>query len=121
MDVFSFGVVVLELTTGKVAANDPNDLTLAGWARQQFHEGRQLSEVVDQHIPDLDNNLQAIISVFSLGLSCTLEDPKVRPTMKDALYQLERDSGMVSQPVVHRVPTNNVDITIFARERSRSI
>ncbi|CAM0954427.1 unnamed protein product [Alopecurus aequalis] len=117
IDVFSFGVVMLELTTGKIAANDvPTSLTLVAWARQQFHEGLPKRDVADEHIPDLDNYMDAILAVFRLGVSCTMPEPENRPTMKDVMHILEYDISKVPKPILHKILVlqSTLDITKLA-------
>ncbi|KAG6494010.1 receptor-like protein kinase HSL1 [Zingiber officinale] len=88
VDVFSFGVVLLELTTGREANNDGAECNLAEWAWMQFQEGRNLSEVVDPTMGDDSPYTEDVTTVFKLGLLCTDTLPSRRPTMKDVLQML---------------------------------
>ncbi|RZS15556.1 hypothetical protein BHM03_00047413 [Ensete ventricosum] len=86
-DVYSFGIVVLEMVTGKRPTDDmlDEDLSLINWVkrhygshlvdsslvknlREQSHEVKRLWEV-------------AIMEMIELGLLCTQEAPASRPTM----------------------------------------
>ncbi|KAL5225414.1 hypothetical protein ABZP36_012053 [Zizania latifolia] len=87
VDVYSFGVVLLELTTGKVANDAGADFCLAEWAWRRYQKGPPFNDVVDEAIRD-QANLSDIISVFSLGVICTGENPPARPSMKEILHHL---------------------------------
>lgn len=89
MDVYNFGVVLLELTTGRVARDRTVEFILAEWASNQCKTGEPLYNVVDKSIkvgPFLDD----IVDVFKLGVSCTNVEPKFRPSMENVLEQLLR-------------------------------
>jgi len=90
VDVYSFGVVLLELTTGKVANDSGAELCLAEWAWRRYQEGPPLDDVVDVEIRGDAACLQDVLSVFTLGVICTGEEPRARPSMKDVLHQLAR-------------------------------
>ncbi|KAM0840760.1 hypothetical protein ACQ4PT_059438 [Festuca glaucescens] len=87
VDVFSFGVVLLELTTGKVANDGGADLCLAEWAQRQYQEGPPSKDIVDEHICD-PAYMSAILSVFTLGVICTGKNPPARPSMEEVLHRL---------------------------------
>lgn len=89
VDVYSFGVVLLELTTGKVANDSGADLCLAEWAWRRYQRGPLLDDVVDEAIRE-PAYMQDILSVFTLGVICTGENPLTRPSMKEVLHQLVR-------------------------------
>jgi kinase len=90
VDVYSFGVVLLELATGKVANDRGAELCLAKWAWRRYQEGPPFDDVADVEIRDDTACLQDVVSVFTLGVICTGEEPQARPSMKDVLHQLVR-------------------------------
>ena len=86
IDVFSFGVVLLELTTGR----EPNDenMSLAQWAwRHNSEEGNSITDALDDEIKK-PCYLEEMITVFKLGLICTSKSPATRPSMKEVLQIL---------------------------------
>ena len=86
IDVFSFGVVLLELTTGR----EPNDenMSLAQWAwRHNSEEGNSITDALDDEIKK-PCYLEEMITVFKLGLICTSKSPATWPSMKEVLQIL---------------------------------
>jgi kinase len=85
--VFSFGVVLLELTTGKRANEGDEYESLSDWALRLYLEHGMLMDMIDEGIRN-DAYIPDIITVFELGLTCTTKDPITRPTMKWVLQRL---------------------------------
>nr|GMC69427.1 systemin receptor SR160-like [Ipomoea batatas] len=90
-DIYSFGVVLLELTTGREAVTGNEDMNLAQWARKHQREGNSAADALDEEIKD-PRYMEAMITVFKLGLACTLSSPSSRPSMKDISWILQRCS-----------------------------
>nr|GLL22038.1 systemin receptor SR160-like [Ipomoea trifida] len=90
-DIYSFGVVLLELTTGREAVTGNEDMNLAQWARKHQREGNSAADALDEEIKD-PRYMEAMIAVFKLGLACTLSSPSNRPSMKDISWILQRCS-----------------------------
>ncbi|KAK4784526.1 hypothetical protein SAY86_018894 [Trapa natans] len=89
-DVFSFGVVLLEIVSGRRAVDvtySDDQIVLVDWVRRLSDEG-QLLQAVDNRLRDGTFNLIDIEQMIHLGLLCTLQDPASRPTMKWAAEAL---------------------------------
>ncbi|OEL25680.1 Receptor like protein kinase S.2 [Dichanthelium oligosanthes] len=83
-DVFSFGIVLLEVTTGRRAvdlAYPDDEIFMLDWVRRLSDEGKLLN-AADGKLPDGASALFDIGRLIHLGLLCSLHDPKARPTMK---------------------------------------
>uniref|UniRef100_A0A0E0RC77 non-specific serine/threonine protein kinase n=1 Tax=Oryza rufipogon TaxID=4529 RepID=A0A0E0RC77_ORYRU len=107
-DVFSFGIMLLEVFTGK-RPTDPmfiGGLTLRLWVSQSFPEN--LIDVADEHLL-LDEETRLcfdhqntslgssstgrsnifLMSIFELGLLCSSESPEQRMAMNDVVSKLK--------------------------------
>ncbi|KAK7314816.1 hypothetical protein VNO77_33344 [Canavalia gladiata] len=87
IDVFSFGVVLLELTTGKEANYGDQHSSLAEWAWRHILIGSSVEELLDKDVMEAIY-LDEMCTVFKLGVMCTSTLPATRPSMKDALQIL---------------------------------
>jgi len=87
IDVFSFGVVLLELTTGKEANYGDEYSSLAEWAWRHILVGTKIEELLDNDFID-PSYTDEMCSVFKLGVLCTSTLPANRPSMKEVLHML---------------------------------
>ncbi|KAL9240116.1 hypothetical protein vseg_014373 [Gypsophila vaccaria] len=89
-DVFSFGIVTLEVISGRRAVDlaYPDDkIILLDWVRRLADQGKLL-EAGDPRLPDGSYALYDMERLIHLGLLCTLHHPKSRPNMKWVLDAL---------------------------------
>lgn len=95
-DIYSFGVVLLELLTGKSPELSPTTSTslevpdLVRWVRKGFEEEKPLSEMVDPVLLQEVHAKKEVLAVFHVALACTEADPEIRPRMKTVSENLER-------------------------------
>lgn len=95
-DIYSFGVVLLELLTGKRSMDKtrPNgEQNLAAWARPYLNGRARLLEIID---PRLENNypVKGALKAGQLAFVCLNRDPKVRPSMGTIVEVLEQIQDM---------------------------
>lgn len=94
-DVFSFGIVALEVVSGRRAVDltYPDDqIILLDWIRRLSDEGKLL-QAGDNRLPDGSYRLSDMERLIQLGLLCTLHSPESRPNMK---WVVEALSGNIS-------------------------
>ncbi|KAL8101627.1 hypothetical protein AgCh_033501 [Apium graveolens] len=92
IDVFSFGVVLLEIVTGKKPNHgSENHMNLAEWAWKHYGEGKCIADILEKDIKK-DCYLEEMKTVFKLGLMCTSIMPSDRPSMKEVLQILQLSS-----------------------------
>ncbi|KAF5481951.1 hypothetical protein F2P56_002560 [Juglans regia] len=89
IDVYSFGVILLELTTGRKANDGDEHTSLAEWAWRYFQEDKFIADALDEEVKE-HCYMDSMCCVFRLGLSCTHIQPFTRPFMKEVLKVLLR-------------------------------
>ncbi|KAL0008879.1 hypothetical protein SO802_010381 [Lithocarpus litseifolius] len=95
IDVYSFGVILLELTTGKEASYRDEHTSLAEWAWRYIKDDIPIVDALDEEIKE-PSYLDEMSSVFNLGINCTNTEPSKRPSMKEVVQILHK----CNQPLV---------------------
>ncbi|GKF88037.1 receptor-like protein kinase [Tanacetum coccineum] len=94
-DVYSYGVVLLELITRKKAADDTftdEGLDIVRWVGSVWSENKEIDVVVDKGLYDelYDSFVrEQVTQVLQLALRCTQTEPSRRPSMREVVKQLE--------------------------------
>ncbi|VFQ90879.1 unnamed protein product [Cuscuta campestris] len=82
-DIYSFGVVMLELVTGRapIGQADGEGGNLVGWVRWMEKKGKE-SEILDPCFLGSSISLKnQMLCVLRIAQSCTCDEPSKRPTM----------------------------------------
>lgn len=84
-DVFSFGIILLELLTGKVIVSDDLGLGLAA------EDKTRVLKMADPAIrADLEGKEDFLLACLKLGFNCVSPTPQKRPSMKEAVQVLDK-------------------------------
>ncbi|KAK9924634.1 hypothetical protein M0R45_032992 [Rubus argutus] len=96
-DVFSFGVLLLEIVTRKRNAafyRSEQSLTFAGWAWKLWKEGRGM-EVIDASIRETCRPHEALRCIH-IAFLCVQEAPADRPTMSSVILMLGNEGTTIA-------------------------
>ncbi|XP_028789734.1 putative leucine-rich repeat receptor-like serine/threonine-protein kinase At2g24130 [Neltuma alba] len=104
-DVYSFGILVLEMVTRKRPTDDmfSRGLSLHQWVKIHYH-GR-LENVIDPAVVTASRDQSeevkrmwevAVVELIELGILCTQESPSTRPSMLDVADDLDRLKGYLT-------------------------
>ncbi|XP_052301292.1 G-type lectin S-receptor-like serine/threonine-protein kinase RKS1 isoform X23 [Populus trichocarpa] len=124
-DVFSFGVMLLEIVSGKknnrfYQRNPP--LTLIGYVWELWREDKAL-EIVDPSLKELYHPREAL-KCIQIGLLCVQEDATDRPSMLAVVFMLSNETEIPSpeQPAfLFRKSDNNPDIALDVEDGQCSL
>ncbi|XP_059652570.1 probable LRR receptor-like serine/threonine-protein kinase RKF3 [Cornus florida] len=97
-DVFSFGVVLLELLSGKnavLSVDGGHAQLLTDWAWSQVREGRAM-DVIDKSIPELGSP-EVMENYVLIAVLCTHPLLYARPNREQIVKILESNHAMVAQ------------------------
>ncbi|XP_052160078.1 receptor kinase-like protein Xa21 [Oryza glaberrima] len=104
-DVYSYGIIILEMLTGKRPTDEmfSNGLNIHKYVESTFFS-HKISEILDPNLipnfeEDAENNfnpenhlttgmLGCIMQLAKLGISCSMEAPKDRPAMQDVYAEV---------------------------------
>uniref|UniRef100_A0A0E0ISP7 Receptor kinase-like protein Xa21 n=1 Tax=Oryza nivara TaxID=4536 RepID=A0A0E0ISP7_ORYNI len=104
-DVYSYGIIILEMLTGKRPTDEmfSNGLNIHKYVESTFFS-HKISEILDPNVipnfeEDAENNfnlenhlttgmLGCIMQLARLGISCSMEAPKDRPAMQDVYAEV---------------------------------
>lgn len=104
-DVFSFGVLVLELISGQRNSSFSSFMdaeNLLDWAYKLYKKGRSL-EIMD---PTLASSAvpDQVTMCIQIGLLCTQGDPHLRPAMPRVVLILSKRHGNLDEPTRPGIP-----------------
>ncbi|KAJ1401340.1 Serine-threonine/tyrosine-protein kinase, catalytic domain [Sesbania bispinosa] len=90
-DVYSFGIVLLEILTGRKPVMFTHDEDIVKWVKRQLQRG-QISELLEPGLLELDpesSEWEEFLLGIKVALLCTAPDPLDRPSINDIVFMLE--------------------------------
>lgn len=115
-DVFSYGVVVLEVACGKrpIEREGTKMVNLVDWVWGLYSEGKVI-EAVDKRL-DGEFEEEEMKKMLLLGLSCANPDSAERPTMRRVLQILNNEAAPLVVPKVKPSLTFSSDLPLTIDE-----
>lgn len=87
-DVYSFGMVLLELIAGRIYSEEEISQWGGGYV---IEEKSRVLRMVDSSLrSEIEGKEEAVLSCFKLGFACASSVPHKRPSMKDVVMLLDR-------------------------------
>ncbi|KAL5721153.1 hypothetical protein ACHQM5_013748 [Ranunculus cassubicifolius] len=109
-DIYSFGIVLMEVATGKKIldySRPESEVHLLSVLRKMAMEDRLL-EIAEKHNEGMKDHLEEVVKMIQLGLWCSDADHTRRPLMSTVVKVLEGtielDPNEISYSVCHVVP-----------------
>ncbi|KAG1363937.1 Receptor protein kinase-like protein [Cocos nucifera] len=87
-DVYSFGMVLLELIAGRVFSEVELCQWNAGFVVEERNKIRRMADPTLRG--EVGGKEEALLTCFKLGFACCSSAPRRRPSMKDAVLMLEK-------------------------------
>lgn len=86
-NVYSFGVILLELLTGKTAVSEGSEL--AKWVSTKSKEKHNYAQILDSIISGTSPTIRdQMLAVLKVALACVSVSPEARPNMRSVLRML---------------------------------
>ncbi|THG10420.1 hypothetical protein TEA_025191 [Camellia sinensis var. sinensis] len=111
-DVFSFGVVILEIAAGRKSVDPRYEESLTGlveWIWELYGRGQLLS-AVDEKI-NMNFEVKQAECLMIVGLWCAHPDRSLRPSIRQAIQVLHFEAAMPNLPMKMPVPMYNLPST----------
>ncbi|CAA7394064.1 unnamed protein product [Spirodela intermedia] len=120
-DVYSFGVLLLEIISGRSNTNtklSPTSQPHETWA---LHENNQLVNVVDPSL-DGDFDVEEACRFLKVSLLCTQDTPKLRPSMSTVVSMLTGEADVNGKMIMKPgLISDLTDLKVRSQRRDEKI
>ncbi|KAL5171010.1 Inactive receptor-like serine/threonine-protein kinase [Glycine soja] len=100
-NIYSFGVILFEMVTGRLPYSVDNDGSLDDWASHYLQGDQPLKEMVDPTLASFQE--EQLEQVDALIKSCVHPDQKQRPTMKEVCVRLREITKITPDAAVPKL------------------
>ncbi|KAK7305906.1 hypothetical protein VNO77_43818 [Canavalia gladiata] len=100
-NIYSFGVVLFEMVTGRLPYSVDYDGSIDDWASHYLQWDQSLKEMVDPTLASFQE--EQLEQVEALIKSCVHPDPQQRPTMKDVCVRLKEITKITPDAAVPKL------------------
>lgn len=111
-DVFSFGILILEVICGKRPIKEGN-IPLLNWVSEMMQKGKLVNCIDEKVMVNGVVDHEEVEMVLHLGLLCAHPDAKMRPTMRQVVKTLEGKNK-------NEVEDEGEDMDVYLLERMKS-
>ncbi|RRT46757.1 hypothetical protein B296_00040762 [Ensete ventricosum] len=115
MDVFSFGIVLLELITGREAVNEDGEALWSEADRMFGSTAGRMEETllqwVDAALAEQSCPIESVVTVMNVARTCLHKDPSKRPSMMDAAYMLSKADEHLSDFSIDGLSVGGGDVS----------
>ncbi|CAA6675746.1 unnamed protein product [Spirodela intermedia] len=106
-DIYSFGIVMLELITGKSPIIDGLEkISIVSWVQSRIEKG-DIFQIVDQKLQG-KYDINSVWKYIEIALSCASHYSTQRPSMSDVVMRLKECQSSISS---NEIPRNYEDPT----------
>ncbi|KAL8228135.1 hypothetical protein R6Q57_015719 [Mikania cordata] len=119
-DVFSFGILILEVVCGKRPIKE-GDIPLVNWVTELMQKDK-LFDAIDERLVANDGlDREEVEMVLHLGLLCAHPDAKMRPTMRQVVKTLEGKNKNEVGEGEGEVEAEGMEVHLLERMRSKNL
>ncbi|ESQ51341.1 hypothetical protein EUTSA_v10016694mg [Eutrema salsugineum] len=118
-DIYSFGVVLLELITGRKAIDNTKarkDQNLVGWAAPLFKDRKNFKKMVDPLLEG-DYPVRGLYQALAIAAMCVQEQPSMRPVISDVVMALDHLASSNYDPNHRRKQCNETETKVDGEEK----
>ncbi|KAL7173567.1 hypothetical protein ACSBR2_032933 [Camellia fascicularis] len=121
-DIYSFGVVLLEIITGRKAIDNMRptaEQNLVAWARPLFKDRRKFPQMAD---PVLEGKYptRGLYQALAIAAMCVQEQPNMRPLIADIVTALNYLASQTYDPLTHPLQSSSRRATSYRSSSHRS-